>query len=67
MEYHVAWDALKEALKDEEACRRYEESLSRKNDLLQKEVERIRAEEIEFRWHKCKELVIPAKVRGYVQ
>ena len=67
MEYHVAWDALKEALKDEEACRRYEESLSRRNDAIQKEVERIRAEEIKFRWHKCKELVIPAKVRGYVQ
>lgn len=67
MEYHVAWDAFKEALKDEVACERYEQKLSERNDTIQKEIARMREEEIEFRWHKCKELVIPSKVRGYVK
>ena len=67
MEYHVAWDAFKEALKDEVACERYEQKLSERNDTIQKEITRMREEEIEFRWHKCKELVIPSKVRGYVK
>lgn len=67
MEYHVAWDAFKEAIKNEVACERYEQRLSERNDAIQREIERIKREEIEFRWHNCKELVIPSKVRGFVE
>ena len=67
MEYNAAWERFKTALKDEIACEKYEQFLSRKNDYIANEVARIKQIEIDFSWHKNKDLVIPAKVRGYTK